>query len=545
LSQKIAKLILPFSVLSKNRAEPFSKDMEKATIYSLAELEREKGGGLLLKKPEEKLVFLTEFCYPLWLVPWSELGLLFDGLKTVTRTLTYRSVPDLRNFMESVQRSSKAQETYMAFLSDSVNYFQTPTSAKEMVISGLITDQNFFNEFTSYLAEATQVEAPPPDMVMLSPTIDESTISSMIHELENLKSEFKEEIGTLYENLKLLNNTTRNFTRTIRSKIKAIRDEFGKEINKQESIITPKVNRINEEYDEKITKLTKDTEKQLLPLQKEKVKLEKTKEQMLSKIERCKIEAKTCATNKDIVGERKWKEKANESKKELSEIETKIKEAKGKIKEIEETRSLETFKLRSELEAKVKEAKKDLLELEASRDAKIQFHKQEIEKLGKPTSTIIEQINKMAKLREANLAGFEKLGFKQKQTENVLIYMQFYLVCYQSESRKRYLLFPPSAANSISLLTKLKGALGKAKIKQLLVPRFKTISAHLNRLPMLIERNPVSEREINEAGYKADLLRMSSMQGQIKSGLERLREEGWLSEKEYEAFAETYSKTYT
>lgn len=279
-------------------------------------------------------------------------------------------------------------------------------------------------------------------------------------------------------------------------------------------------------------------------MQKEKVKLEKTKEQTLNKIERCKIEAKTSAANKDVVGERKWKEKANESKKELSEIEAKIKELERKIKEIEESRSLETFRLRSEWEAKVKEAKKDLLELESSRDAKIQIHKQEIEKLEKLTSTIIEQIGKMTKMREAKLAEFEKLGIEQKQNKNVLIYMPFYLVCYKSQSKRRYVPFPPSIANSISLLAKLKGALGRAKVKQLLVPRFKTITVFLNKFPALIERDAVFEREISEKRDEADMLKTNVIREQIVNGLKRLKNEGWLSEKEYEAFAKVYSKTY-
>jgi hypothetical protein len=135
----------------------------------------------------------------------------------------------------------------MTFLSDNVNYFQTLTSAKEIMINGLVTEPNFLNEFTLYFAEATQVEAPPPDIVMLSPTIDESTISSIIHELEDLKSEFKKEIDTLYVGMKLLNKTTHDFVKIIHSKIKTIKDEFGEEIKKQESTIMPKVNRINEE----------------------------------------------------------------------------------------------------------------------------------------------------------------------------------------------------------------------------------------------------------------------------------------------------------
>jgi len=537
--------LLPFSVLSENRKEAFTEEMEKSVIFCLAELERAKGGGLILKQPAENLAFIAESCYPFWLVPWGELNLLFDGLNITAHTLTYNIIPDAKTFMENVERSSKTLETYMAFLSDNVNYFQTPTKTKEMVINGLITDPNFLNEFALYLPEATQVEASQPNMMMLSATIDESTTSSITQELENLKSEFKEEVNTLYGSMKILNKATHSFVKTIRSKIKTIKEEFDGEIKKQESIITPKVNRINEEYDEKITKLTKDFEKQLLPLQKEKVKLEKTKEQTFNKIERCKIEAKTCAANKDVVGERKWKEKADESKKELTEIEAKIKEVEKRIKEIEESKSLETFSLRSEWEGKIKEARKDLLELEASRDAKIQLHRQEMEKLEKLTSTIIGQIDKMAKLREANLAEFEKLGIAQKQKKNVLIYMPFYLVCYKSESKRRYVLFPPSVANSVSLLTKLKGALGKAKVKQLLVPRFKAITSLLYKFPALIERDAVFEREINEAGNKANILKMKNMLEQVRNGLRQLKEEGWLSEKEYEAFAETCSKTYT
>lgn len=518
--------------------------MERAALYCFAELEREKGGGLILRKPEEKLVFLAEFCYPLWLIPWSRLSLLFDGLKTTTHTLTYRSIPDVKIFIENAQRSSKTLETYMAFLSDNINYFQVSSDEKAMAIDALIVQLDFLNEFDLYLSQAKQVETLSSEIVFLPPAIDESTISSITQELENLKLDFKEDVDILYESMKLINKTTRNFVKTIRSKIKAITEEFTVEIKRKESVIMPKVNRINEEYDEQITKLTNDFEKQLLPIQKEKVKFEKIKEQTLGKIERCKIEVKTCAANKDTVGERKWKEKANETKKEFSEIENKIDELEEKIKEIEENKSLETFRLRSEWEAKVKEAKKDLLELESSRDTKIQIHRQEIEKVENLTSTIIQHIDNMAKLREANLANFEKLGIQQKHKNPTLIYMPFYLVCYQAEMKKRYLLFSPSVANSIGFTTKIKGALGRTKVKQLLVPRFKSITSLLNKFPTLIERNAALEREIYEAGDKADILKASSMREQIKSGLDRLKEEGWFSKKEYEAFAKAYSKTY-
>ncbi|MEM3054086.1 MAG: hypothetical protein QXM52_00065 [Candidatus Bathyarchaeia archaeon] len=537
MSQKTSKMVLPFSVLAENRSEPFMDEMERASIYCFTELERQKGGGLILKKPEEETVFLTKFFYPLWLVPWNRLNLIFDGLKTKDHPLNYKGIPEAKTFLENMQRSSRAMETYMAFLSDNLSYFQVPSDEKTMMIEALISNQTFLSEFDQYLSEVREAEASSP-IVFLPSLIEETAILATIQELEKLKSDFKTDLGLLHESMKQLSRTTRNFVKAIRGEIRTIKEEFGEKIKKQEEVVAPKLKRINEEYDEQIVKLTKKFEEQLLPLQKEQVKLEKLKEQAIKKIERCNIEAKTCAANNDVVGERKWKEKANETKKELSEVEKQIKAVEERIKAVEESKSLETFKLRSEWEARIKEAKRDLLELESSRDAKIQIHEEEIERLEGLTASIIQQINNVVKLREADLINLDKLGIQQKYKTVNLVYIPFYMACYQFETKKRYIVFPPSVANSMGFIAKLKGALGKAKVKQLLVPRFKAVTSLLEGLLGLIERDAAFAREIYEAGEKANILKGASALEEIKKGLEKLKSEGWLSEKEYAAFGQ-------
>ena len=542
-TSEVSRFVLPFWAISENRKEPFTPDMAKAAVFCLAELERAKGGGIIFRQPAEKLTFIAQSYCPFWLIPWGELNLLFDGLATSAHTLRYKPVPDARAFIGNAERSSKTLEAYAAFLSDNTNYFRLSPNVKEVILKGLITDTVFLNEIDSYFQEAKQIDTPPEDATMLPPTLEEPEFSSVISELDNMKSTFTEEKDVLYECMKLLNRVTRDFSKAIHAKMKKEKDDFDEQIKKQQAIVKPKVEQINEEYDGKIAKLTKDFDRQLLPLQKEEVKFEKTKEQTLSKIERYKTEAKTASANKNAVAERKWKEKADETKKELSGFEAKIKDYQSKMKSVEDSRTGETFKLRTEWEAKVREAEKDVLELEASRDARMQFHGQEIEKLEKPTSVIIEQINGMAKMREADLAGFGRLGFRQKQTATTLMYVPFYLTCYRHDSKRRYMTLAPSVANSIGLFTKLKGALGRARIKQLVSPRFKAITQHLNGLPSTIERNPVLEREITESSMKIDILRLASVRAEFSASLKQLKEEGWLSEKEHEAFAEAYRKT--
>jgi len=530
------EFILPFSVLSENRKEPFTADLEAAAVFSMAEEERAKGGGFLSKRPEEKIVFIAKIGYPLWLFPWLETTLIFDGFNRSKYTLSYAVIPDVKAFMENLKRGSKTRETHLAFLSDHINYFQAPVTEKGVIINGLISDPEFLGEFDSYRREATAIEDQHSNVALLSPTIEESIISSTLEELKALHASFKEDADRLHRCMKFINKATNHYVKVLHSKTKAVKEEFYVKINAQEEIVAPRVAHLKEDYDHQIVESTKRFERQRLPVQKEKVKLEKSREHALAKIERYKLEAKTCAERDDSVGEQKWKERSSETKKELSEIEDQLKNTEKALKDLEERKSLEIFNLRSELEAKIKEARQPLLELESSRDAQILLYKQEIEKLEQQTKLITDHLGRTAKLRETSIANFAKLGVKQdlELKEAALFYVPFYVVCYQVESKKRYLFLPPSEANAIGLSTKLKGALGKAKIKQLLTRRFDAITSLMDTIEVLAQQNAVFETEMREMSQSTNILNMSSMRESIKKGLEYIQKEGWLSEKEYQ-----------
>jgi hypothetical protein len=534
LSTEPTKLFLPFQILAQNRRAPFTEEMEKAAVFCHAELERQKGGGIILKQTIEKTVFIAEACYPFWLVPLDKLTLLFDGLNPTSHTITYKIIADSKAFTENAETHSKTPETYEAFLSDNITYFQ-PTNEQQTTFNGIITDPNFLEEFASYVLNAKQADE-LTKMLVLPTTLDEGAIGYVKQELENLKASFSEDVNRLYTSMKFINKTTNNYLKTFRTKIKTIQEEYREKIKAQETITTPKIKLIQEEYDRQIAELSQNFEKQMLPLQEEKVKLEKTEEQIKSKIERYKIEEKAASTNKDAVSKQKWKEKIREAKKELSDLKTEMKDAETRIKSTDEKKALEIFRLKSESEAKMSAAKKDLLELEASREAKIQVHKQEMGKLRELTEKMIEQVGATTKLREAEIAMIERLALQQRYGNITVAYVPFYLICYQLEQKKRYLLILPSIVSNVGLSIKLKGVLGKAKIKQVFAPRFYTIATHLNRLPLQIEQNAVLEREIYEAGEKVDILK--TMAKQIRVGLDQLEKEEWFSEKEYASFTQ-------
>jgi len=537
LSQPITKLLLPFAIPAEDRSTAFTKDMERAAVFYLAESDREKGKGRILKKPAEELVFITEACYPIWLVLWRERTLFFDGLGVTTHTLRYDILPDVKAFDANLQESAKTREAYSAALSHNANYFQAFTGKEEKTLEGLITNPDFVKDFVSFLQQAEEIEKPLVDRTLLSPTIDESAISASLEALSNFIAKLRKDISDLSESMKLLSATTKGQVKVIHEEIREIEKKFDAEIAKIKPQIMERVQEIERKCHAEITKVSKNFDRQLQLLHKDRVKLEKKQERLNLQIDRYEAEIKSCKLRKDEGGELGWRQKLEKTKKELPPLQKDIQDLNRKIGDAETAKTLEITKLRTECDASIEEATKDLRELEASREARIRMKEQEIKSLEDMTSTIINQMNEKATLKKAALKELEEMGAPKSQKEYALTYLPFYLASYEMKMKKRYVVYPPSIVSSLGILTKLKGVFGATKMKSFLQPRSKAITALLNQLVTLTQENPVFEKEVSDAGIKASILQTTELRIGIKKGLEELKNEKWISENELQTFS--------
>ena len=162
-----------------------------------------------------------------------------------------------------------------------------------------------------------------------------------------------------------------------------------------------------------------------------------------------------------------------------------------------------------------------------------------MEKIEELTSNIVGQIDQLAKISEGKITEFEKLGIRQETTAPLLVHLPFYLICYQSEARKRYDFFPPSFVCNVGLGVRIKGAMSGIRIKQLFQPRCKKIISILHKFAVLLEENIVFCREISEASHKVNLLGTLNLRQSLKKGINELKEAQWLSERECESFIQT------
>ena len=531
LTSATKRFSLPFS--SQKTSE---SGVEAAAVFAVAELERNKGGGLIARQPEEKLVFLSKVGYPLWLFPKNNSSFVFDGFADSSYSISYSEVPSAKAFMESLEANSRPREKYTAFLSDYGNYFQQSIKEKQFVFRGLITNLDFKNEFNVYRKEA--LDAIPANSALLSPTLEENTISSLIVEFDKLQSFLREEAERLPECTRLVNKTTSQYITELDYESAAAKEEADAKIRAQEEIVNPKIAKLSKEYKLKIKGLTESFDKELESLQKLKAKTLKFIRTNEGKIKLYQREAKTQATKNHAIYEKRWKEKIKQAQKELNGLKKELKNIEGNVKKLSKQKVQEISRLNFGLDAEIKFACQPLRELEVARDAKTLTFKQETDKLLKQEKPVIESLNKSIKFREAIKDNFELLGIRdQGSKSSALFYVPFYVACFEMGSTRRYLFLPPSTISAVDFSAKLKGVLGMAKIKDLLMPRFKAITALIDKVQVLTKQNTMFESQLNGLAQRNNLLNNGLFRENVERGLVYLKHEGWLSDKEQQVLS--------
>jgi hypothetical protein len=524
------RLILPFAVPAKDRAKPVTKNMKIAAIFYIAESNRKKGEGHILKKTDEKLIFIAEARYPIWLVQRGGATLLFDGLGVSSHTFSYDIIPSAQTFNKDVKRNAKTWKTYSTALSRNTNYFKNFVGKEEKSIDGLITSTEFIQDFSLYSSSVEKTEKPVSAKVVLSPIFNKTEISASIKDLANLGIRINKDIKDLEASMKLLSTTTRDKVKGIRKEIQKIRKKFDKKIEKVKPRVTKKIRQIQDKHDKKIKSISKRFERKIQHLHKDQVKVEKTEKRLKSEIERCETKIRSCKSRKNKRNLKQWTLKLEKYRKKLPTLKKKTKKIENRIENLETARNLEMSKMKTECNTRIEESKKILRELEASREARIRIIRPKITEMEESASLIMNQINEMVMSKKASLTNFDNIIMTKKR--RTLVYLPFYIVRYNLDSKKRYDIYPPSIVSGMGISAKLKGVFGVKKMKCLLQPRSKAITAFLNQLVTLIQKNPMLEKELTEAGIQVSALRTKKLRIGVKRGLKELKKEKWISKNE-------------
>ena len=538
MPKDIKKLILTFAITGKDRFKPFTKNMEMAAMFYLAERDRKKGEGRVLKKQEEKLAYIAETCYPIWLIPWRGKTLTFDGLEFTNPAISYDELPDIKAFENDVQASSTSRQAYMAAISQNINYFQNFAGKEGKTIHGLITNPNFTSDLMEYLQDAAEIGKEAATKAILKPLLDETEVATSIGELADLRDLLEDEIKALGRSMKLLSKGTKEQAKALQVEIKKTTKEYDQKLRKLKPKVMAKIKKIQEKRNEEITRVSQKYDRKLRTFHQQRIRAERDLERYSSDIARIEADIKVTRDNKDEAGEFQLTRKLDEIKKKLPLLDKEIKEISKEIENVEDAKKIEVSKVMAKPNDRVEEAMKCLHDIEAAKEARTRMEQQELASLEEMTASIIKQIDTMIKAKEAALNEIDSLGTLEKRRKNALVYITIYFVCYETDGEKRYVVYPPSSVGTMGIKTKLKGVFGAGKMKACLQSRSQAMATLLDRLVDLTQENPVFEKEITEAGIEANILRTTELKAGIKKGLTELKDEGWISETEFQILNE-------
>jgi len=527
----VINVAFPFTVPSEDRKVPLKWRMELAAIFCLTELTRDKGGGLISKKPAEETLFISKVYYPFWFVPWRRRTLVFDGFDLKSYTLSFDILPDANIFIQEMKGSSRKLETYSAFLSHNLNYFEKFSGKGQKVIKGLIMDSNLMKDLFSLFRKAKHVKS-PIERVLLPLVMDHSAVKTSIKELQNFERILEDDVKKLSRIAKILIKTTQRHIDSVKADIKKIKKQSDIKISSLMSKIAKKTEKTRKVYDEKIIKVSEDANQKIQSLSEEDAKLQADKDHLKAYIEQCKSGISAAQERKDEKQEGYWRQELRSSRKRFLEIGKRLKEIEKEIKEIGSTRDLEISRLKSEYASKAEEYMTEVRKLEAARDARIKISQEATKSLEMLTSQIVGQINRLIEARNHALKELREMGYPLYKRKITLAYMPFFLVCYSRELKKRYVMFPPSVANTMNGVSKIKSALRPYPVRSMLQEYSLSIANLLKEYIESMQRNSMLEDRILKMCMKSNLLRQKAFRRDVERGLKELAEEGWLSNEE-------------
>jgi len=518
---------------AEDRKKPFTSEMEIASILCLAEERRGKGG--LLKAPLESSSFVSKLYYPMYAVPWRDGCLVIDGLGLVSNTIAYMSIPDIEAFISDFKRTSTDRELYRRTLVEYIKTFKSFKGEDKVSVDFVIMNKNLLSELSRYARKENLRTS--PDIKMVSPKFDEEIAQEKARKLVEEWERVRVDIEALKSAAAVLTEETKVHNQKVLEEIDQIKEKYAVEINRIKPDIEKKIEELKKKRDTELLKTVKANKKGLAAASKEQARYENELRKLMQKTDKCarQKEAYKRRRNKDVASY--WNRELKRYRKEASLVKKKISIVSRRIKKIRKKGESEVKGLNEKYQEMIEGEMDKVKKLEMLRESEINAKKRKMDDLNSKTSTITNSIGKLIESKKLQKSSLEGTIIQLKLGETTLIGVPFYIVCYESERRMRYDIYPPMKVESYEgVLKSIKRAISvfRHKISFLLEPISKELTEYFTKhFLKVVSKDERLEEELYELGSSGNLLKDPNLEEALSKGLKELKDEGWISQDEF------------
>jgi len=535
-------LVLPFAVSAKD-GEVFTLNMEVAAVLLLAEARRRKLGFF---GADRKAVFVSKLHYPLWFVPWEDGSLVIDGLDVFSAVFKCPALPDVASFVEDVEQGMFDRKLFWASLEKHEKTFAEFAGSVEVKVDALISDRELLSAVFEYVGEASSAQfGENVSVVLAPPKLDAHGAVERARQVSRLHKQVQSEISSLEYVRSLLNEAVSLHEQMILKEIEFTREVYDGEIAKLRPAIERKVDQLEKERDAEIAKMNRIVEKEVKAKERERGK----RERELQRLELQKAvfvrRREMCRRRNDEVGLARWEHRIRVCENRIREVRRRINDLTEFIEEARRQNEAEVEKLRSSYQELIEKEKSRIISLETQRDENIESKQREIEALKHATAKIVNSIEELINREREREKELRRLAIPWRADGVSLVCLPFYLVGYQN-GKEQLQIFPPVRVKSpkgvMKAFQKTLGFTISSRIRLFQQPMSKTLERMLD---FALKKARGSDKAFSEALRKAaasaNILAGRKFRETLIKGLEELKAEGWIGQKEVDALAKLYA----
>jgi hypothetical protein len=502
------KLTVPYVLDDGSRGQPFTKELELASLYLVGDSRR--GTGTL-----EATSFAN---YPLLFKRYEGGSVLIDLLGLHKTSLRYDLIPDIEKFIKVVDKVSVEPKTYLNKLKGLSGHFKDFTGQENITFNGLVSQPPKLIEINGLL-ERTMVPETKGKPNIFNPIIEDAEVKAVLSSLKHLNQTLNEDQKTLEKAKKGLQESLDTVRKVLNEESLNVKGRSVKIQERLEVALEKKRSKLKKKIDRDIVRVRSSYKKQTGPLREERTKRKRKLTRAEKRVDRLK--------SKDDAG------KLESEKKVLRELKKKYEEIEKAVKSLERKRNAEIKALRPQFDAELRGDEEKLADEQAqTRDRleEIQSLEAEITAEAKAISSQIDALNRRKKNKQKSLKKYEV----ELDEGDLEINIPFYVFHF---GQKKFGFYPPvEVVGSAGLFSRFRRMLAnglESKVNMLIRPVGGFSDRFLERAAKSLgSDNPIGRAYRQEAD-RLNLFRSREALDQMMVGLTRLRRGGWISDGDY------------
>lgn len=502
------RLIIPYAVDDGRSGQQFTKELEMATVLGLADARR-RG------KPLEAMVKAR---YPLMLRRFEGSSIIIDLLGLHRTRLRHNFIPDVKGFVERLEKVCEAPRVYLEELKRLSDHFKDYPKYETLDMGYLIKPGRV--DELERLVKKTVELGPKNKPELFESVLDRKEIKGVVDSFKDLREAVSQDQKALHRAKRGLRDTLDIARKVIKEEVQNVKDSSKKIQAQYKASLKKKRTRLKKKLDRDIARIKKKHRKETRPLRDERTKRRRKVTRSRKRIERMEKKGET-------------KKKLKDERDALKELEIKFLELDDAVSNLDKQMRGEVKALRDKYKTDIDLEKDKIKEERRATREKTKEHEALDKEIRSKADGIGRQIDALItkKRNRYRTLGKYKVNLETKDAE---INIPFYI--YQFQGR-RFDYYPPvEVVGTPGLLSRFRRMLAdnlESKLNTLIRPQSDTTERFLSKVIGALRRKTPIREAYRDEFEKINLFCNSAAIGQMMLGLSKLREGGWLNDSEY------------